>query len=233
MFAQVVLILGAGPHIGTLTAHAFAAKGWRIALVSRSKTNGYSADGYLELCGDLSKPSTIPLIFGQVRKALGIPSVIIYNGAVRNVTNAKDSLSSISVAQIEYDMAVNCTSAIVAGQQAVLGFKDLPASASKTFIYTGNKLHLMTLEHVPLFGIGKSAASHLIHTASKSYRDAGFKFYYTNERLMDGSQAGPDFDGESRAKLHLELAENMEQGPWDCSFVKGIGYVDFGTVVED
>lgn len=174
---------------------------------------------------------------------------MVRTGAVRNVTNARDPLSSISIAQIEYDMAVNCTSAIVAAQQAVLGFKDLPASASKTFIYTGNKLHLMTLEHVPLFGIGKSAASYLIHTASKAYRDAGFKlvqhhslnisvliidsFYYTNERLLDGSQAGPGFDGEGRSKLHVELAENREQGPWDYSFVKGIGYVDFGAVVED
>lgn len=96
-------------------------------------------------------------------------------GAVRSVVNAKDSLSALSISQIELEMAVNCTSAIVAAQQAVVGFKQLPPDASRTFIYTGNKLHLATLEQVPLFNVGKSAAASLIHTASKSYRDAGFK----------------------------------------------------------
>lgn len=82
MSSQVVLILGAGSHIGALTAHAFAAKGWRVALVSRSRVNGYSAEGYLEVCGDLSRPSTIAFIFEQVRKALGIPNAVIYNGKI-------------------------------------------------------------------------------------------------------------------------------------------------------
>ncbi|KAL6796226.1 NAD(P)-binding protein [Trichoderma sp. SZMC 28013] len=233
MSHKVVLILGAGPHIGALSAKAFAAQGWKVALVARSLKDGYSSEGYLQIPGDLSQSQQVPSFFDKVTKALAIPSVVIYNGAVRSVVNAKDSLSALSISQIELEMAVNCTSAIVAAQQAVVGFKQLPPDASRTFIYTGNKLHLATLEQVPLFNVGKSAAASLIHTASKSYRDAGFKFYYTNERLEDGSQAGADFDGPTRAALHVQLANDSKQGPWNYSFVKGKGYVEFGNLIEE
>ncbi|KAF4331546.1 aldo-keto reductase [Fusarium beomiforme] len=169
----------------------------------------------------------------MVKRSLAIPSVVIYNGAVRNVFDPADPLSGLSTKQVEYDMAVNCISAILAAHHAVLGFKQLPSSPYKTFIYTGNKLNFMTLEQVPLFGIGKSAASYLIHTASKAYQREGFKFYYTNERTRDGSQAGGDFDGLARAKLHVQLAEDSSQGPWNHSFVSGSGYINFGNTVEE
>ncbi|KAL7916678.1 NAD(P)-binding protein [Trichoderma velutinum] len=214
MSHKVVLILGAGPHIGALSAKAFAAQGWKVGLVARSLHEGYSSEGYLQIPGDLSQPQQVPSFFDKVSKALGIPSVVIYN--------------ALSFSQIELEMAVNCNSAIVAAQQAAVGFKQLPEDASKTFIYTGNKLHLVTLEQVPLFNVGKSAAASLIHTASKSYRDAGFKFNYTNERLDDGSQAGP-----TRAALHVQLANDPKQGPWNYSFVKGKGYVEFDNLVEE
>ena len=42
------------------------------------------------------------------------------------------------------DMAVNTTTALVAARAAVTGFKRLPAHAAKTFIYTGNKLNVMS-----------------------------------------------------------------------------------------
>jgi hypothetical protein len=71
---------------------------------------------------------------------------------------------------------VNTTSAFVAAQQAVLGFEQLPASASKTFIFTGNALNTTVMAPLMLGGIGKSATAHMIHSAAAAYADKGYKW---------------------------------------------------------
>jgi len=53
------------------------------------------------------------------------------------------------------------------------------------------------------------------------------KFYYTDERKADGSAAYFDIDGEAHGELYIELAEAEEQGPWQQTFVKGVGYKKF------
>ena len=34
-------------------------------------------------------------------------------------------------------------------------------------------------------------------------------------------------DGEAHGKLYVELAEGKSQGPWQQTFVKGVGYKAF------
>jgi predicted permease len=71
---------------------------------------------------------------------------------------------------------VNVTSAFVAAQQATLGFAQLPASASRTFIYTGNILNVSILPGFLDQGMGKSAGAHMIWAASAAYKERGFKY---------------------------------------------------------
>lgn len=52
------------------------------------------------------------------------------------------------------------------------------------------------------------------------------RFYYADERQADGGPSIP-VNGPAAAEAYLELAEKKEQGPWDYTFVKGKGYVDF------
>jgi hypothetical protein len=59
---------------------------------------------------------------------------------------------------------------------AVKSFAELPSDASKTFIYTSNKLHLMALEPLLSFGMGKSAAAHMIHYLAEVYKPSGYKY---------------------------------------------------------
>lgn len=56
----------------------------------------------------------------------------------------------------------------------------------------------------------------------------GCRFYYVDERKADGS-AKYKVDGEAHAELFWQLAEGKEQGPWLQTFVKGVGYKDFGS----
>jgi NAD(P)-dependent dehydrogenase (short-subunit alcohol dehydrogenase family) len=77
----IALIFGFGKNVGTAVASAFSKKGYRIATVSRSPSPSSASLGYLHIQGDLSDPTSISSIFSTVRKELGQPSVVIYNGS--------------------------------------------------------------------------------------------------------------------------------------------------------
>jgi hypothetical protein len=160
--------------------------------------------------------------------------------------DAKNPLS-LPLADFTRDFNVNTTSAFVAAQQAVLGFEQLPNSASRTFIYTGNITNTAIIPPLLDLGVGKSATAHIIQSAAAAYKDRGFKyvahslkissgeidncrFYYGDERKADGSAAYSSIDGEAHAKFYLELAEGESQGPWQQTFVKGVGYKHFPAV---
>jgi hypothetical protein len=94
-------------------------------------------------------------------------------GAV-TMNDAKNPLS-LPLADFTRDFIVNTTSAFVAAQQAVLAFEQLPESASKTFIYTGNITNVVPLAPLLDLGVGKSATAHIIQSAAAAYKDRGFK----------------------------------------------------------
>lgn len=161
------------------------------------------------------------------------------------VTSPEDPLA-LPLAAFTRDVTVNVTSAFVAAQQAALGFAKLPDSASKTFVYTGNIMNVAVIPSLFDQGVGKSGGAHMVWVAATAYKDRGFKsvfsfllffslskmlncyrFYYADERKADGS-AKYRVDGEAHAKLFWGLAQAKSQGPWLQSFVKDVGYKDFG-----
>jgi hypothetical protein len=97
-------------------------------------------------------------------------------------TDEKNPLS-LPLGDFTRDFNVNTTSAFVAAQQAILGFEQLPDSASRTFIYTGNILNITTMGPFLDLGVGKSAAAHIIQSAAVAYKDKGFK-YVPHSRLF-------------------------------------------------
>lgn len=78
--SPVVLILGSGPNVGSSVARGFAAKGYKVALVSRSLKEGDSTADQVSIPADLSDPDSVIAAFSKVKASLGLPSVVIYNG---------------------------------------------------------------------------------------------------------------------------------------------------------
>ncbi|KIW02358.1 uncharacterized protein PV09_06180 [Verruconis gallopava] len=226
MSNRVLFILGAGPKIGFSVAQAFAANGYKVALASRSIEDGMREDGLFGVNLDLTKPEMVESAFEKVEKQFGVPSVVVYNAALRNALEADDPLSGIDLDQVQQEWAVNVTSALFSAKYAVRGFKRLPESASKTFIFTGNKLNTFISPAVTTFAMGKTAIAQLIRNASVAYRKQGIKFYYADERRPDGGPVVP-VSGSAAAVAYTKLAEEKEQGPWDYTFIDGIGYHDF------
>lgn len=97
-----------------------------------------------------------------------------FKAAAATLNDPKNPLS-LPLADFNRDFTINTNSAFVAAQQAILAFKELPESASRTFIYTGNILNTTTIANLLDLGVGKSATAHIIQSASKAYADQGFK----------------------------------------------------------
>lgn len=76
----VILILGSGPNIGQRVAQSFAEKGYKVALASRSLTDGDNTTDQVKISTDLSSPDSVISVFSKVKELLGIPSVVVYNG---------------------------------------------------------------------------------------------------------------------------------------------------------
>ncbi|KAK9378650.1 uncharacterized protein V2V93DRAFT_375461 [Kockiozyma suomiensis] len=224
--SPVILILGAGPNIGQAVARTFASKGYKVALASRSLNEADSTANSLHISSDFANPDDVVNAFKKVNNVFGIPSVVVYNASSVTVTSPEDPLA-LPLAAFTRDVTVNVTSAFVAAQQAALGFAKLPDSASKTFVYTGNIMNVAVIPSLFDQGVGKSGGAHMVWVAATAYKDRGFKFYYADERKADGS-AKYRVDGEAHAKLFWGLAQAKSQGPWLQSFVKDVGYKDFG-----
>ncbi|CAD6592185.1 MAG: hypothetical protein ASARMPRED_006068 [Alectoria sarmentosa] len=227
--SPVVLILGAGANVGAHVARAFAAKGYRVASTSRTirDQETTSNDGVeLHLQSDLANPESVAGIFAKVLDQLGPPSVVVYNAAASTPSPPQDPLS-VGVPALSRDLNINTVSAIAAAHEAVLAFEPLPASASRTFIYTGNGLNSAPMAPLLSLGVGKAATAHAIASAAVAYKEKGYRFYYADERTPDGSIAGRAIDGSAHAEFYVQLAERETQGPWLATFVKGKGYVEF------
>ncbi|OKL60157.1 hypothetical protein UA08_04903 [Talaromyces atroroseus] len=172
--SPVILILGAGPNIGQAVARTFASKGYKVALAARSLREEDSTDNHLHITSDFANPDDVVDAFTQTKKVLGIPSVVVYNVSASTLTPPNDPFA-LPLASFNRDVAINVTSAFVAAQLATLGFAQLPASVSRTFIYTGNILNVTILPSFLDQGVGKSAGAHMVRAAAAAYKDRGFK----------------------------------------------------------
>ncbi|OQE21263.1 hypothetical protein PENSTE_c012G02360 [Penicillium steckii] len=227
--SKVLLLFGAGPGVGHGITEVFTSQGYKVALASRKPSAELEIDGVdrVHIPCDLSDPSSVTAVFARTKELLGIPSVVVYNAYAANPINYQDPFS-VSLEEFNSHLNVNTTSVYAAAFQARDGFAQLPASASRTFIYTGNMLNKGPRVPLLTLGVGKTAAAHLIEHLAMALPFTGFKFYYADQRKYDGSPMYRGLDGEAHGKFYLQLAEGeASQGLWYQTFVKGIGYKKF------
>lgn len=62
-----------------------------------------------------------------------------------------------------------------AAKLAKESFEELPDSAARAFIYTGNLLNERIFPPLLSLGVGKTASAHLIEFLAQSYAFRGFK----------------------------------------------------------
>ncbi len=177
MAPPVALILGSGPRVGAAVASAFAADGYKVAVVARKGSNSKTDEGYLSIMADLSNPDSVPGVFEAVMAEFGVaPGVVIYNAASLTPPPDKDSVLSIPADRLAYDLNVNTISPFCAAQEAIKGWTALSAGP-KVFIYTGNALNGMVLP-VPMMlnlGVGKAASAYWVGLVDGAYSAKGYR----------------------------------------------------------
>jgi hypothetical protein len=92
-----------------------------------------------------------------------------------------DELLSISIGSVERDLWVNTFSPLLAAQHAVKVFEELPVTAKKVFIYTGNILNSMVLP-IPAFltlGISKAASAYWVGASDLNYSKKGYRYEWS------------------------------------------------------
>ncbi|KAH8823711.1 putative short-chain dehydrogenases/reductase [Flagelloscypha sp. PMI_526] len=207
-----ILIIGAGENIGLSTAKRFASAGYKVALASRTKP---ASTAHKHFVFDAAQPASVPSLFADVTASVGPPSVVVYNAADQAFQKTMD---------------INSTSAFVAGKEAVKAWAT--TGTKGTFVFTGNKLNVISFPNTLSFGMGKSASASLIRSAALGYKEKGYKFYYVDERTDAGDIVGMAKSGEAHAEHFIKLVEGADQGPWLQTFVKGKGYKAFNEIHE-
>ncbi|KAM0347363.1 hypothetical protein ACHAPU_004883 [Fusarium lateritium] len=223
MTPPIVLIFGAGAKTGRVIANAFQSKGYKLALASRSQDPDTSTEHELHIPTDCSDTDSVLQAFEKTRSAFGHPSVVIYNAYDGPQSDPAD-VFDLPLDTFKKAAVVNIISPYAAAQETIKGWKELPASSKPTFIYTGNCENVAPIPLLMALGVGKAGAASFIEVAAKGYKDRGYKFYYADERLEDGTPMWNGVTAEGHATLYTELAEGDEQLEWQQTFVTGTGY---------
>jgi hypothetical protein len=53
------------------------------------------------------------------------------------------------------------------------------------------------------------------------------RFFYADERTVDGKLKGMALDGAAHGEFYAQLAKHEDSVPWQATFVKDKGYVQF------
>ena len=101
---DVALIVGGGPGISSSCARLFAKKGMVVGVAARNPDksvleNLEKTHGVRRYACDASEPAAVELLFANVVRDLGVPTLVVHNidGRVPGIFRKPDRLGSPSV----------------------------------------------------------------------------------------------------------------------------------------
>jgi short-subunit dehydrogenase len=210
-----LLLVGAGPGLGSAIAHRFAAGGYRVTLVARSVDRlGDLARG-LDDTGaeintveaDASSPEDLRARMTKLYSVAGAPGVVIYNA----VLGAPDRLLSSTAAHLQEAYAVDVIGAIVVAQEAAPAMK---AAGSGTMIVTGGGFADHPIPALATVSLGKAA---LRSAATILGADLGPDGIRVATLTIAGQiAAGTAFDPAHIAERYWQIVQM--DGSWQSEF---------------
>jgi short-subunit dehydrogenase len=210
-----LLLVGAGPGLGTAVARRFAVGGYRLTLVARnpdglSDLAGTLADTGAEIstiAADASDPDGLGARLKQLFLQSGAPGVIVYNA----VMGAADRLLTSSVAHLQAAYSVDVISAIVVAQVAAPAMR---AAGRGTIIVTGGGFADHPIPALATVSLGKAA---LRSAATMLGADLGPDGIRVATLTIAGQiAAGTSFDPERIAERYWDVVRG--DGPWQAEF---------------
>src|SRR5580658_1733135 len=153
-----LLLVGAGPGLGSAVARRFATGGYRVTLAARSADRLGELARSLDDTGaeintveaDASSPEDLRARMTELYNDEGAPGVVIYNA----VLGAPDPLLSSTVAHLQEAYAVAVIGAVVVAQAAAPAMK---AAGFGTMIVTGGGFADHPIPALATVSLGKAA----------------------------------------------------------------------------
>jgi len=228
---DVALIVGGGPGISSSCARLFAESGMRVGIAARSPDkavlqNLEKAHGVLRYACDASEPAAVELLFQNVVRDLGAPTLVVHNidGRVagifrKGITQADPSMAFVTLRNSAF-------SAFLVGQQAArLMLENEPdANGTKgTIIFTNASAALKGFPLSGAFamacqaksGLAQSMARELmpqgIHVANVPIdaaigwtQEDGTRAHRLAGTSVDDNMADPHYIAETYLQLHRQ-----------------------------
>jgi short-subunit dehydrogenase len=214
--ARHLLLVGAGPGLGSAIARRFGTGGYRLTLLARGvDALAELADGLADTGANIdtvTADASDPEAFGDRITALydgqGAPGIIVYNA----VLGAPDQLLSSSVAHLQTAYTVDVIGAIVVAQRAA---PTMQAAGSGTIIVTGGGFADHPIPALATVSLGKAALRSAATMLGADLKSDGIR---VTTLTIDGQiVAGTPFDPGRIAERYWEVA-HTEDGSWQAEF---------------
>jgi NAD(P)-dependent dehydrogenase (short-subunit alcohol dehydrogenase family) len=206
-----MLVIGAGPGLGSALAHRFAKGGYRLTLMAR-RIEGLaklaSEIGNADtLAADASDPEGLRATLTSLYASTGAPGVLVYNASMLT----PDSLLSSDVAHLHQAYDVDVIGAIVATQVSASAMR--PAGGG-TILFTGGGW----ADHpVPAWGtisLGKAALRSAATMLGADLADDGIRV--ASITIGGQIQPGTPFSPDLIAEKYWSVVQS--DGAWQSEF---------------
>jgi short-subunit dehydrogenase len=222
-----LLLVGAGPGLGSAVARRFAAGGYRVTLAARSADRLGELARSLDDTGaeintaeaDASNPEDLRARIAELYRDEGAPGVVIYNAVLgapgvviyNAVLGAPDRLLTSTAAHLQEAYAVDVIGAIVVAQEAAPAMK---AAGSGTIIVTGGGFADHPIPALATVSLGKAA---LRSAATMLSADLGPDGIRVATLTIAGQIAeGTAFDPARIAERYWQIVQTDD--PWQAEF---------------
>ncbi len=210
-----LLLVGAGPGLGTAVARRFAAGGYRVTLMARSPDRLRDLAGTLADTGatistvaaDVGDPDDLAVRMRELYLADGAPGVIVYNA----VMGAPDRLLSSTAAHLQAAYAVDVIGAIVVAQAAAPAMR---AAGSGTMLVTGGGFADHPIPALATVSLGKAALRSAATMLGADLAPDGIRV--ATLTIAGQIAAGTSFDPQRIAERYWQVVHT--DGPWQAEF---------------
>ncbi|KIX00171.1 uncharacterized protein Z518_10308 [Rhinocladiella mackenziei CBS 650.93] len=175
---SVIAVVGAGPGIGEAVARRFAAEGFVVALLARTKDKlqkmargidtDYGKGTAHYYITDLREEQSVLSSFGQIRTELGPVSVLVYNAGARRVNGR--SILDTTTEEFEGFTKINLFGAFWS-TKCVL--PEMLSAGKGTILFTGATGSLRGNPGLSSFSPGKFGLRSLAQIVTREYQSKG------------------------------------------------------------
>jgi NAD(P)-dependent dehydrogenase (short-subunit alcohol dehydrogenase family) len=228
---DVALIVGGGPGISSSCARLFAANGMRVGIAARDPEksvlqNLEKAHGVRRYACDASEPAAVELLFQNVLRELGPPTLVVHNIDGRVLGIFRKGIAEADPSMALETLRNSAFSAFLVGQQAARLMRENKPNANGakgTIIFTNASAALKGFPLSGAFamacqaksGLAQSMARELmpegIHIASVPIdaaigwtQEDGSRAHRLAGTTVDDNMADPAYIAEAYLQLHRQ-----------------------------